>query len=190
MEDKEMIVAYIRVSTLEQNEARQLEALKNYEVEKIYSEKLSGKNTDRPEFQKMMDFVREGDTIIVNDLTRLSRNTVDLFRTVEELDRKGVKLVSLKEGTIDTSTPSGKLWFSILAVLAEFERENIRLRQAEGIAIAKAQGKYKGRPVTVANNETEVLELVKKKQISVTKAAELMSCTRGTVYNKMKRLGA
>lgn len=184
-----MLVAYIRVSTIEQNEGRQLEALNSYSVDKIYTEKISGKNTDRPEFQKMMDFVREGDTIIVNDLTRLSRNTIDLFNTVAELDRKGVKIISIKEGTIDTSTPQGKLWFQLLAVLAEFERENIRLRQAEGIALAKQQGKYKGRKATVADNEDEILELVKQKKITVTKAAELMKCTRTTVYNKLERLG-
>ena len=139
-----MKVAYVRVSTIEQNEARQMEALKDYDIEKFFVEKVSGKNTARPEFLKMMDFVREGDTVYVSEWSRLSRSTMDLLNTVNNLNDKGVKIVSLKEN-FDTSTPQGKLMLTLFAGLAEFERALILERQRDGIAIAKAQGKYTGR---------------------------------------------
>lgn len=139
-------IAYIRVSSLDQNTARQEEALKNYNIDKYYIEKVSGKNIkDRPELIKMMDYVREGDTVIVESISRFGRSLPDLLSLIERLNAKGVQFKSLKEGDIDTTTPTGKLVFSIFSSLAEFERETIRQRQAEGIAIAKANGKYKGR---------------------------------------------
>lgn len=140
-------IAYIRVSTVEQNTARQEEALKGCSIDKYYIEKVSGKNIkDSPELQKMMDYVREGDTVIVESISRFGRSLSDLLNLIEQLNNKGVQFRSLKEGSIDTTTPTGKLVFSIFSSLAEFERETIRQRQAEGIAIAKAQGKYKGKP--------------------------------------------
>jgi len=138
-----MIVGYIRVSTQEQNTARQLEKLSG-QCEKLFVEKISGKNTDRPELQRMMDFVRQGDTVMVESYSRFSRSTRDLFDLIGQLDAKGVSFVSLKEN-IDTSTPQGRLIMTIFAGLAQFEREQILQRQAEGIAIAKAAGKYTGR---------------------------------------------
>ena len=179
-----MIVAYLRVSSTDQNLDRQRQAIKQYDVERIFEEKISGKNTDRPKFKELMNFVREGDTVVVADLTRLCRSTIDLFDTVAEFDKKGVKLISIKEGTIDTSTPTGKLIFGIFALIAEFERENTRERQAEGIAIAKAQGKYKGRQEKVLDNEDVVMKAWIDGKITATKAAELLGCTRGTIYNK------
>lgn len=138
-----MIVGYIRVSTQEQNTARQESKLAGT-CEKLFVEKVSGKNTDRPELQRMMDFVREGDTVMVESYSRFSRSTRDLFDLIGQLDSKGVSFVSLKEN-IDTSTPHGRLIMTIFAGLAQFEREQILQRQAEGIAIAKAQGRYTGR---------------------------------------------
>lgn len=144
-----MKIGYVRVSTQEQNEARQIEALNEKGVEKIFQEKISGKNTNRPELQNMLDFVREGDTIYVHDFSRLARSTKDLLEIVERLNKKGVTLVSNKEA-IDTSTPQGKLMLTMLGAIYEFERTNLLERQAEGIAIAKREGKYKGRkPVEV-----------------------------------------
>lgn len=137
-------IAYIRVSTVEQNEARQVQAMKQYNIDKVYQEKVSAKNTDRPKLQEMLDFAREGDTIYVADFSRLARSTKDLLELVELLESKGVQLVSIKEN-IDTSTATGRLMLKMISAINDFERENMLERQREGIAIAKAAGKYKGR---------------------------------------------
>ncbi|WJE49889.1 recombinase family protein [Peribacillus frigoritolerans] len=137
-------IAYIRVSTVEQNEARQVQAMKQYKIDKVYQEKVSAKNTDRPKLQEMLDFAREGDTIYVADFSRLARSTKDLLELVELLESKGVQLVSIKEN-IDTSTATGRLMLKMISAINDFERENMLERQREGIAIAKAAGKYKGR---------------------------------------------
>ena len=139
-------IAYIRVSTEDQNTARQREAFKSLNIDKYFEEKVSGRNIkDRPELLKMMDYVREGDTVIVESISRFGRSLPDLISLITQLNDKQVQFKSLKEGDIDTTTPTGKLVFNIFASLAEFERETIKQRQAEGIAIAKANGKYKGR---------------------------------------------
>lgn len=137
-------IGYARVSTEEQNEARQIEAFKEYGVDKLFLDKLSGKNTNRPELRHMLDYVREGDTVIIADFGRLARSTRDLLNLVSELTAKGVHLISLKE-QLDTSTPQGKFMLTVFGAMAELEREQILQRQREGIAIAKAEGKYKGR---------------------------------------------
>ena len=139
-------IAYLRVSTIDQNLARQEEAFKGLNIDKFFTEKVSGKNIkDRPELLKMMEYVREGDVVFVESISRFGRSLYDLLSLIEQLNEKNVQFRSLKEGSIDTTTPTGKLVYSIFSSLAEFERENIRQRQAEGIAIAKANGKYKGR---------------------------------------------
>lgn len=140
----EMRVFYIRCSTLDQNEARQLAMAKEHNADRIFIDKASGKNTDRVELQKMLAFVREGDTVICESFSRIARNTRDLLSITDELQRKGVEFISLKE-SIDTSTPQGKFMLTIFAALAQMERENILQRQSEGIAIAKENGVYKGR---------------------------------------------
>ena len=139
-----MRVGYTRVSTVDQNLARQEELMKHYDVERVFSEKISGKNTDRPQFQAMLEYVREGDTLYVESFSRLSRSTRDLLGTVEKLQAKGVNLVSDKE-KVDTTTPQGRFMLTVFAALSELERENILERQREGIEIAKSEGKYKGR---------------------------------------------
>lgn len=140
-----MRIAYIRVSSEDQNYDRQEEALKNYNIEKIFEEKVSGKNmTDRKELQAMLEFCREGDTIYVMDFSRLARSTKDLLDIVDRLEEKKVALVSLKE-SLDTSTNAGRLMLTMLAAIYEFERVNIKERQREGIEIAKKKGKFKGR---------------------------------------------
>ena len=139
-----MIVYYIRCSTEEQNEARQIESARLAGAEKIFTDKLSGKNTDRPQLKAMLQYVREGDTVMCSDISRIARNTRDLLAIVAELTEKGVEFVSKKEA-IDTTTPQGRFVLTIFGALAELERESILQRQKEGIAIAKAEGKYKGR---------------------------------------------
>lgn len=137
-------IGYVRVSTEEQETARQIKIMHDYEVEKIFEEKISGKNMERPEFKKMMDYLREGDILYVESVSRLSRSVKDLLKIVDDLNAKGVKFVSNKEN-IDTNTPQGKFMLTIFGALSELEREQTLQRQREGIAIAKAQGKYKGR---------------------------------------------
>ena len=139
-----MRIGYVRVSTVEQNEDRQYEALERYDIEKYFQDKSSGKDTNRVQFQEMMNYAREGDTIYVEDFSRLARSTEDLLRIVRELEEKHIGLVSMKE-SIDTGTSTGKLLLTVLAAIAEFERTNMLERQREGIEIAKRKGVYKGR---------------------------------------------
>lgn len=137
-------IGYVRVSSETQETARQLKLMRDYEVDKIFEEKISGKNMDRPEFKRMMDYLREGDILYIESISRLSRSVKDLLKIVDDLNAKGVKFVSNKEN-IDTSTPQGVFVLQIFAALSELERAQTLQRQKEGIAIAKAQGKYKGR---------------------------------------------
>lgn len=182
-----MKVAYIRVSTEEQNEARQVEMMKGLSIEKTYIEKASGKDINgRPQFKAMMDFVREGDTVIVESYSRLARSVKDLLNIVDELNNKGVAFVSLKEN-IDTSTPQGRLMMVVFAGLAQFEREQTLQRQAEGIAIAKAEGKYKGRKaLNKPENYDEVVGLWRKGDISAVRAMDLLGCKKDTFYRWTK----
>ena len=183
-----MLVGYSRVSTVEQNEARQLEKLKELGCEKIYIDKCSGKNTNRPEFNKMMDYVREGDVVYVTEWSRLSRSTMDLLTTLNSLENKGVIVKSIKEN-FDTSTPQGKLILTVFAAISQFERELILQRQAEGVEIAKQQGKYKGRKCKEYDKDllNQVISGLADDSLTVTKAAELLGVTRATVYNILKR---
>lgn len=141
-----MKILYCRVSTEGQNESRQVLLAKELgiDTEHIYIDKASGKNTERKRLKEMLAFVRKGDTVYCESISRMARNTKDLLCIVEELQRKQVEFVSMKED-IDTSKPSGKFMLTLFAALAEMERENILEKQAEGIAVAKAEGKYKGR---------------------------------------------
>lgn len=149
-----MNVGYVRCSTVEQNEERQLRMMAERGIDPahIFTDKASGKNTDRPAFHKMMNYVREGDTVVVESISRIARNTRDLLGIVEQLTAKGVEFISIKE-QIDTTTPQGKFMLTVFGALAELERENILERQREGIAIAKEQGKYKGRKPIDADPE-------------------------------------
>ena len=182
-----MKVAYIRVSTEEQNTARQEEMMKAQGVEKIFMEKISGKDTNRPQLKAMLDYVREGDTLVVESYSRLARNTQDLLKIVDELEKKGVAFKSLKEN-IDTSTPQGKLMLTIFAGLAQFERECTLQRQKEGIAIAKEQGKYKGRkPLSKPSDWDSVIERMNKGEITKVEARKELGLTHATFYRMLKK---
>lgn len=181
-----MRVAYVRVSTAEQNEARQTEALEKFNIEKWYTEKVSGRDTKREQLRRMLDFVREGDEVYVMDFSRLSRSVQDLLSIVDLLGEKKVKLVSLKEN-LDTGTPTGKLMLTVIGAIAEFERMNILERQREGIAIAKKEGKYKGRRAIELDNWAEVYSSWKKDEITAVAAARLLGINRGTFYNRVKK---
>jgi DNA invertase Pin-like site-specific DNA recombinase len=183
-----MNVAYVRVSTVEQNEARQIEGLKPHNIEKWYIEKVSGKNmTDRPELNNMLDFVREGDTVFIHDFSRLARSTKDLLRIVDMLKDKGVHLVSNKE-SIDTTTATGQLMLTMIAAIAEFERQNMLDRQAEGIAIAKREGKYKGRkPIDIDDDIFKAqYDRYLHREINKSQLAKVLKVSRPTL-DKMIR---
>lgn len=139
-----MNIAYVRVSTVDQNEQRQIKELEKHNIDKWYTEKISAKDTNRLKLQEMLDFVREGDTIYIHDFSRLARSTKDLLEILEQLKENGVNLISLKEN-LDTSSATGKLLVTMIAAINEFERANLLERQKEGIAIAVEEGKYKGR---------------------------------------------
>ena len=139
-----MKVGYIRVSTVEQNEARQEVLMEQLGVEKVFMDKMSGKSKDRPQLKEMMQFIREGDIVIVESISRFARNTRDFLSLIEELEEKNVVFISQKEN-IDTNTPTGRFMMTVFAAMAQLERDTILVRQAEGIQIAIAEGKYKGR---------------------------------------------
>lgn len=179
-------IAYIRVSTEEQNEARQIEALKSYEIDKTFIEKISAKDTNRPEFQTMMEYVREDDTIYIKDFSRIARSTKDLLDIVETLNNKGVKLISLKEN-LDTTTSTGKLMLTMIGAIYEFERTNLLERQREGIAIAKREGKYKGRKeIAPPENFSEVYKLWKTRKITGREAMKRLNLKINTFYKLIK----
>lgn len=184
-----MIIGYVRVSTVEQNEARQVEALKKYGIEEWFIEKVSAKDMNRPELQRMLHkFVRKGDTVVVHDFSRLARSTKDLLEIIQILDEKGVTLISNKE-SIDTSTPTGKLMLTVLGAINEFERANILERQREGIAIAKAEGKYKGRKPVNIDEEVfnDLYDKYLKRETSKPKMAQELGISRPTLDKLIKQ---
>lgn len=183
-------IAYVRVSTAEQNEARQIEALKKHTIDKWFTEKVSGKNMNRPQLEAMLDYVREGDTVYIHDFSRLARSTKDLLTIVEKLQNKKVHLVSNKEN-LDTSTPTGKLMLTMIAAINEFERENLLERQREGIAIAKEQGKFKGGQVKRIDDKTftEAYERYQRRELTKTKLAAELKISRPTLDKLIKDKG-
>lgn len=185
-ENKGQNIAYIRVSTLEQNTESQFEILKQYKIDKYFEEKISAKNTNRPKLMEMLDYVRNSDTVYVKDFSRLARSTKDLLEILEKLENKGVKLVSNKEN-LDTSTPAGKLMVTMLGAIYEFERANLLERQKDGIAVAKREGKYKGRKkISKPTNWQEVYSDWSCRKITAKKACELLKLKTNTFYNFVK----
>ena len=180
-------VAYIRVSTVEQNEDRQLENLKQYQIDRIFSEKVSAKDTKRPQLQEMLRYVREGDTVYINDFSRLARSTMDLLSIVEQLQSINVQLVSLKEN-IDTSTPTGKLMLQMIAAINEFERANLLERQREGIKCAKERGAYKGRKkIEVSEHDfSELYQLWTLHKMSKSEMAKKLNVSRTVIDRLIK----
>ena len=176
-----MKVGYVRVSTQGQNTARQEVLMQELGVEKVFLDKQSGKDTARPELKKMMEFVREGDVVIVESISRFARCTRDLLELVEQLSGKGVAFVSKKEA-LDTSTPSGRFVLTIFGAIAQLERESILQRQKEGIAIAKAQGKYTGRPPKTYPDLGAVLGAWRRGEISVGQARKQLGVSKSTFY--------
>lgn len=180
-------VAYVRVSTVEQNDARQKEALEKEGIDKWFCEKISGKDTNRPQLKAMMEYVREGDTVFVHDFSRLARSTKDLLAITDELNKKKVYLVSNKE-KVDTSTATGRLMLTMIGAIAEFERQNLLERQREGIAIAKEAGKYKGRKEIAIDPEVFDTQYQRylTREISKVELAKILGVSRPTLDKLIK----
>lgn len=184
-----MRVGYIRVSTTHQNTDRQEDSLEQMNVEKLFIEKASGKDRRRPQLKALMEFVQEGDTVVVHELSRMARSVVDLYDIAKELNEKGVSLESLKED-IDLTSATGKLTFGIMAVMAQFERDLLLERQKEGIAAAKARGKRWGRENIYGTDERLVHEVFSKyhaKKISYSEATEKLGMKKGTFYYRYNK---
>ena len=175
-----MNIAYVRVSTVEQNEARQVEGLKKHNIDKWFTEKISAKDANRPQLQAMLEFAREGDTVFIHDFSRIARSTKDLLAIVEQLNAKGVHLVSNKEN-IDTSTPTGKLMLTMIGAINEFERMNLLERQREGIALAVQEGKYKGRKEVRIENFASQYERYMRREVNKAQLAKELNISRPTL---------
>ena len=174
-------VGYRRVSTVDQNAVRQLDGVLG---DKLFTDKASGKDVDRPELQKALDYVREGDTLVVHSMDRLARNLDDLRRTVRDLTDRGVRVEFIKEAQAFTGedNPMSNLMLSLLGAVAEFERSLILERQREGIALAKAAGKYRGGQPKLSDAQAVELAARKRAGESVASLARDYGVSRQTIY--------
>lgn len=182
-----MKIGYIRVSTTEQNTIRQEVLLKELGVDEVFIDKASGKNTDRPELKRLLTYVRQGDTVIVESISRFARNTRDLLDLIVQLTAKQVEFISKKEA-IDTTTPTGRFMLTIFGAVAELEREYILQRQQEGIAIAKAQGKYKGRKPIVHPEFDKIVSKWRSGSMTAVEAMRRLNMKPSTFYRKVREI--
>lgn len=154
-------------------------------VQRVFIDRQSGKDTSRPELQKLLEFVREGDTVVVESISRFARNTRDLLDLVEQLTVKGVEFVSKKE-SLDTATPSGRFVLTIFGAVAQLEREYLLQRQKEGIAIAKQKGKYKGRKPLERTNQDAVITSWRNGEITAVEAMQTLQLSKTTFYRRVR----
>ncbi|MGN0679810.1 MAG: recombinase family protein, partial [Oscillospiraceae bacterium] len=181
---KNFTFGYARVSTEQQNLDRQLDMLRNYGVDHIYNEKMTGTKRNRPELEKLLERLTEGDTVVVESLSRLGRSTKDLIWLMETFNEKGVNLVSLKE-SIDTTTSTGKLLFTLMSALAQFERDVLADRTREGLAAARARGRMGGRPCIDDTIIRKAIKLYNTRQYSLKEIEELTGVKRSTLYRRI-----
>lgn len=183
---KGQTVGYVRVSTADQNTERQLDGI---QLDKVFTDHASGKDTNRPQFQAMMAHVREGDELLVHSMDRLARSTVDMLSTVNELTTRGVQVRFVKEGLTfgDTSNPCNELMLTIMAAVAQFERALLLERQREGIAVAKTKGVYKGRVPSLTEEQAEEVAERLADGESASALAREYGVSRATVYNTRDR---
>lgn len=184
-----MIFGYARVSTIEQNLDRQLDLLIAAGAEEIVQEKITGTKADRPELNRLLDKLREGDLILITDLTRLGRSTKDLFNLVEQIEKKGANIKSLKENWIDTTTPQGKLLFTMFAGISQFERDLISQRTKEGLAAARARGRKGGRrPKLDATKKDAIYSLYQQRKTSIKELCKMFDISKPTLYKVIEEL--
>lgn len=183
-----MKIGYVRCSSVTQNPERQEVLMERLGVDRVYIDMCSGKNMQRPQLQAMLDFMREGDTIIVESFSRLARSTKDLLEITDIMTAKGVEFISQKE-TIDTKTPAGRMLLTILASISQFERECIRERQQEGIELKKARGEYKGRvPIKIEDADfEEQYKAWRSKIITAKKAMSNLGLKPNTFYRRVSK---
>ena len=179
-----MVFGYGRVSTKDQNSARQKEALQN-KCNVYFEDKLSGRNMDRPEFQKMIEQLRPGDSVMVVSIDRLGRNLKELVELSSKLKDMGVNIVALNQG-IDTSSKMGQLFYNFMALMSEMELMFIQERQREGIELAKQNGRYKGRPLKKLDGWEQLSKEVAENKLSVERACQLLKISRSTFYRRKK----
>ena len=175
-------MGYARCSTVEQNLDWQLDALNKKGCERIYQEKISGTKKERPELGKMLDAPRAGDTVVICELTRLSRSTKDLFELVERISGVGANIKSLKEEWLDTTTPQGKLLFTIFAGVSQFERDLTHERTMEGLAAARARGRLGGRPQVNSKAISQALALYDTGTVPIKDILETTGISKATLY--------
>ena len=180
-----MIYGYARVSTADQNLDRQTDALKNYKVDKIFCEKISGTKKNRPELDKLLSEVGSGDTIVIESLSRLGRSVKNLAELMEFFNENNIRLVSLKE-TIDTTSSTGRLLFTIISSLSQFERDVLAERTSEGLKAARARGRFGGRPKTANEKLNKAIALYKTKEYTITEITELTGVSKSTLYRSVK----
>ena len=180
-----MIYGYARVSTADQNLDRQTDALKKYGIDKLFCEKMSGTKKNRPELDLMLQMVQPGDTIVIESLSRLGRSVKNLAELVDNFNKNNIHLISLKE-TIDTTSPTGKLLFTILSSLAQFERDCLAERTREGLSAARARGRLGGRPKSDEKALQKAIALYKSKAYSVTEVTDLTGISKSTLYRALK----
>lgn len=184
-----MIFGYARVSTAEQSLDSQLDSLKAAGAEEIIQEKITGTKADRPELNRLLDKLRKDDVIVITDLTRLSRSTKDLFNLVEQIENKGANIKSLKENWLDTTTPQGKLMFTLMAGISQFERDLISQRTKEGLAAARARGKKGGRkPKLDDNKKKAIYELYQQKKATVKSICDMFNISKPTLYKVVNEI--
>ena len=182
-----MKLGYARCSTLDQNLDWQIDALTKEGCDRIFQEKFTGTRKDRPELLRMMDMLREGDTVIICELTRLSRSVKDLFDLVEQVEKAGANIKSLKEPWLDTTTPQGRLLFTIFSGVSQCERELIRERTMEGLASARARGRMGGRPGKDKKTIDQALTLYDSKAYSVDEISKTTGISRATLYVNLRK---
>ena len=180
-----MIYGYARVSTADQNLDRQKDALGKYGIDRLYCEKMSGTKKNRPELDALLAELRDGDTVVVESLSRLGRSVKNLAELIEQFNETNIRLVSLKE-TIDTKSSTGKLLFTILASLAQFERDVLAERTAEGLAAARSRGRVGGRPKSDSNALKKAIALYNTKQYTVKEITNLTGISKSTLYRAIK----
>jgi DNA invertase Pin-like site-specific DNA recombinase len=180
-----MVYGYARVSTADQNLDRQLDALRKYGIDKLFCEKMSGTKKNRPELDKMLNELSEGDTVVIESLSRLGRSVKNLSELMELYNAKNIRLVSLKE-TIDTTSPTGRLLYTILSSLAQFERDILVERTTEGLKAARARGRVGGRPKTDAKAMQKALALYQTKEYSITDITDLTGVSKSALYRALK----
>ncbi len=182
---KNFVFGYARVSTEQQNLDRQLDMLQKYGVDFIYNEKMTGTKRNRPELEKLLERLTEGDTVVVESLSRLGRSTKDLIWLMETFNSKCVNLVSLKE-SIDTTTSTGKLLFTLMSAIAQFERDVIADRTREGLSSARARGRKGGRPRTDSEKLRKAIKLYNTQQYSLAEIEDMTGVKRSTLYRGIR----